>query len=316
MLDRARETGKLLSKNARPQNALYPGILAGTVSYAAGGDFITSIACYFLIVFLYALAASLNNLKDIDTDVVNGRIDNPLVGDHLKAKVVSLFGGVCLVTVVVLQPLMAQPKTALATGAYLLLMYVYSSTFFNVKSRGLWATLLLCLCYGALPLTVGAAQGSSLNSLLIIELAGLAFMAVAPLILAKDYKDLRGDRRTGKLTPLARYGETRLLYITYASALLSASFYVILAKMHGMELPWAILIAAAYGVMVFGLHRRKGSLSVVYSNASTRFTDGGEFGMGGEVGISTQKLHARGPMGLEALTSYKWVVKGKGQTRK
>jgi glutamate-5-semialdehyde dehydrogenase len=55
--------------------------------------------------------------------------------------------------------------------------------------------------------------------------------------------------------------------------------------------------------------------AAVFSNASTRFTDGGEFGMGVEVGVSTQKLHARGPMGLEALTSYKWVVLGNGQTR-
>ncbi len=47
--------------------------------------------------------------------------------------------------------------------------------------------------------------------------------------------------------------------------------------------------------------------AAVYVNASTRFTDGAEFGFGGEIGISTQKLHARGPMGLEALTSYKYV---------
>lgn len=55
--------------------------------------------------------------------------------------------------------------------------------------------------------------------------------------------------------------------------------------------------------------------AAVYANASTGFTDGGQFGMGAEIGISTQKLHARGPMGLQALTSYKWVVRGDGHIR-
>lgn len=56
--------------------------------------------------------------------------------------------------------------------------------------------------------------------------------------------------------------------------------------------------------------------SSVYSNSSTAFTDGSEFGLGAEIGISTQKLHARGPMALEELTTYKWIIEGDGQIRK
>ena len=55
--------------------------------------------------------------------------------------------------------------------------------------------------------------------------------------------------------------------------------------------------------------------AAVYVNVSTRFTDGGEFGLGCEMGISTQKLHARGPMGLDELSTYKYIIHGNGQTR-
>ena len=55
--------------------------------------------------------------------------------------------------------------------------------------------------------------------------------------------------------------------------------------------------------------------AAVYVNASTQFTDGAQFGLGAEIGISTQKMHARGPMALRELTSYKWIIFGEGQTR-
>ena len=61
--------------------------------------------------------------------------------------------------------------------------------------------------------------------------------------------------------------------------------------------------------------KRQIDSACVYVNASTRFTDGFEFGFGAEIGISTQKLHARGPMGLRELTSYKYAIDGNGQVR-
>ena len=54
----------------------------------------------------------------------------------------------------------------------------------------------------------------------------------------------------------------------------------------------------------------------IINNAPTSFTDGAQFGLGAEIGISTQKLHARGPMALEEITTYKWIIKGNEQVRK
>jgi glutamate-5-semialdehyde dehydrogenase len=81
---------------------------------------------------------------------------------------------------------------------------------------------------------------------------------------------------------------------------------------HGSGLAEAIVTSDPKAAARF---QREVDAGAVYVNASTRFTDGGEFGLGAEMGISTQKLHARGPVGLEGLTCEKFVVDGRGQTR-
>jgi len=68
-------------------------------------------------------------------------------------------------------------------------------------------------------------------------------------------------------------------------------------------------------VVALEIFRKSVDAAAVYCNASTAFTDGAQFGLGAEIGISTQKLHARGPMALEELTSYKWIIEGDGQIR-
>lgn len=78
-------------------------------------------------------------------------------------------------------------------------------------------------------------------------------------------------------------------------------------RTHGTQHSDAILTRSTRNATRFV---RQVDSSAVYVNASTRFTDGGQFGLGAEVAVSTQKLHARGPMGLEALTTYKWVAWG------
>jgi len=130
--------------------------------------------------------------------------------------------------------------------------------------------------------------------------------------------EIRGDERVRELIP----GSTAATEEDYAAEYLDA---IISAKVVG-SLPEAIEHINCYGshhtdaIVTQDLasareFARRVDSAAVMINASTRFNDGGEFGLGAEIGISTDKLHARGPCGLKELTSYKWVVFGEGQVK-
>ena len=129
--------------------------------------------------------------------------------------------------------------------------------------------------------------------------------------------ELRLDRRAAAIIPGRPAGEndfdTEFLdYILAIRVVDSVDEAVAHIAAHSTGHSDAIITenAAAAEIFVAGVDS-----AAVYVNASTRFTDGGEFGLGCEMGISTQKLHARGPMGLDALSTYKYIIRGHGQIR-
>lgn len=133
----------------------------------------------------------------------------------------------------------------------------------------------------------------------------------------KTSVELRLDRRAAAIIPGKPAGEndfdTEFLdYILAIRVVDSVDEAVAHIAAHSTGHSDAIITenAAAAEIFVAGVDS-----AAVYVNASTRFTDGGEFGLGCEMGISTQKLHARGPMGLDELSTYKYVVRGSGQIR-
>ncbi|MCM8528737.1 MAG: glutamate-5-semialdehyde dehydrogenase, partial [Lentisphaeraceae bacterium] len=143
----------------------------------------------------------------------------------------------------------------------------------------------------------------------------------APLI-AKELSDkgveLRGDSHFCQLVPNASQATEQDWYEEYLELILSVKIVE--------DIDEAITHIADYGSshsdaivtndkMAAQKFKNEVDSSAVYVNASTRFTDGSMFGMGAEIGISTDRLHARGPMGLEELTTYKYVISGTGQIR-
>jgi len=130
--------------------------------------------------------------------------------------------------------------------------------------------------------------------------------------------ELRGDETSRTLSGAIKPANEDDWYAEYLDLILavkvvkSAGVAVEHINHYGSHHSDAIIAASKKARKIF---TQQVDSAVVYANASTRFTDGGEFGMGAEIGISTDKLHARGPMGLEELTTYKYVVAGNGQIR-
>ena len=130
--------------------------------------------------------------------------------------------------------------------------------------------------------------------------------------------EIRGCKRSCEILSDAKAAgsddfDTEFLdYIMAVKVVSDVSEAVNHINIHGTQHSESIVTANTKNAELF---TQQVNAAAVYVNASTRFTDGGEFGMGAEIGISTQMLHARGPMGLKELTSYKYIIQGNGQIR-
>lgn len=159
---------------------------------------------------------------------------------------------------------------------------------------------------------------NAMETLLIHEKVADAFLPTLAEAMKKRNVELRGDATAKAIVPYMKNATTDDWHAEYLDLILairvvdSAKAAVKHINKYGSRHSDAIVAENESTQKMFTLEVDS---ATVYINASTRFTDGGEFGMGAEIGISTDKLHARGPMGLEELTTYKYIITGNGQIR-
>jgi glutamate-5-semialdehyde dehydrogenase len=159
---------------------------------------------------------------------------------------------------------------------------------------------------------------NAMETLLVHEEVAAAFLPRVGKRLEAAGVELRGDARTCELVPTAMPATEEDWFEEYLDLILAIRVVPSLDEAvehintYGSRHSDAIVSSDEVAQNAF---LKRVDSSTVYVNASTRFTDGAEFGMGAEIGISTDKLHARGPMGLEELTTYKYLIMGKGQIR-
>ena len=160
---------------------------------------------------------------------------------------------------------------------------------------------------------------NAIEKVLIHEAIAAAFLPRMAERLQARGVELRGDEAARRIVPAIKAATEEDWTKEYLDLILavrivpSAKAAVEHINRYGSHHSDAVVAASATAQKIF---TDEVDSACVYVNASTRFTDGGEFGMGAEIGISTDKLHARGPMGLEELTTYKYVIHGAGQVRK
>ena len=157
---------------------------------------------------------------------------------------------------------------------------------------------------------------TALETLLVHEAVAATFLPMLSERMVAQGVELRGDEAVRQILPDAREATEEDWFAEYMDLILavrvvkdvdSAAEHI---NKYGSHLAESIVTEKDAAAKLF---EQEVDSAVVYLNASTRFTNGNAFGMGADIGISTDKLHARGPMGLEELTTYKFVVRGKGQ---
>jgi len=159
---------------------------------------------------------------------------------------------------------------------------------------------------------------NAMETLLVHKDIAPAFLPAIAQKLAEAGVELRGCAETRKMVPEAAEATEEDWRTEYLDLILSIRVVESLDEAvshintYGSGHSDAIVTNSLAAAEEF---LKRVDAATVYVNASTRFTDGGEFGMGAEIGISTDKLHARGPMGLEELTTYKYIIRGAGQIR-
>ena len=160
---------------------------------------------------------------------------------------------------------------------------------------------------------------NALETLLVHREVAAAFLPELAARLSALGVELRGDEQARALVPAMKVATEQDWYDEYLDLILAVRVVPDLdaaiahITRYGSQHSDAIVARDEAAQQRFV---REVDSAAVYINASTRFTDGGEFGMGAEIGISTDKLHARGPMGLPELTTYKYIVRGTGHLRR